>query len=120
MDVFGALADGVRRDLVLRLARGGPTRVADLAAGHPISRPAVSRHLRVLQEAGLCVAEDRGRERHYRFEPAGLGEVQGWLGLLEPAPPIPESALDALELEVRRTVRQRRAAAPRRSKEEAG
>ena len=51
MDVFAALADPVRRSLLGRLA-GGPARVVDLAAGLPISRPAVSRHLRLLPEAG--------------------------------------------------------------------
>lgn len=108
MDVFGALADVVRRDLVLRLARGGPARVVDLAAVHPISRPAISRHLRVLEEAGLCAAEDRGRERHYRFEPAGLAPVRSWLAATSDAPPVTSTMLDALDLEVRRTVRDRR------------
>ena len=108
MDVFGALADEVRRDLVLRLAVGGPARVADLAAVHPISRPAISRHLRVLQDAGLCSAEDRGRERHYRFEPEGLGAARAWLDLASGTPPVTGSRLDALDLEVRRTVRERR------------
>jgi DNA-binding transcriptional ArsR family regulator len=110
MDVFGALADDVRRDLVLRLARGGPARVVDLAAVHPISRPAISRHLRVLQEAGLCSAEDRGRERHYRFEPSGLAPVRSLLDAASVGPPVTESVLDALDLEVRRTVRDRRTA----------
>ena len=113
MDVFGALADEVRRDLVLRLARGGPARVVDLAAVHPISRPAISRHLRVLQEAGLCSAEDRGRERHYRFEPAGLAPARRLLdALAAEGAPVTATALDALDLEVRRTVRERRTSGP--------
>ncbi len=105
MDVFAALADPVRRDLVHRLA-AGPARVVDLAADHPISRPAVSKHLRLLTAAGLTSAEDRGRERHYRLEPAGLAPVHDLLGALG-TPPVAESALDALDLEVRRTVRER-------------
>lgn len=108
MDPFAALADPVRRDLVVRLA-GGPARVVDLAAEHRISRPAISRHLRVLSEAGLVAAEDRGRERHYRLERPGLSVVADWLAALAPRPPFDESAFDGLDLEVRRTTRERRA-----------
>ena len=71
MDVFDAMADPVRRDL-LRVLAVGPTRVVDLAAGRAISRPAVSKHLRVLTDAGLVVADDLGRERHYRLRPKGV------------------------------------------------
>jgi DNA-binding transcriptional ArsR family regulator len=106
MDAFAALADPVRRDLLVRLARG-PGRVVDLAADHAISRPAISRHLRVLGEAGMVTADDRGRERHYRLERSGLAPVSDWLAGLDPAPRFEESALDGLDLEVRRTVRER-------------
>ena len=111
MTVYDALADPVRRAILLRLA-AGPQRVVVLAAQHPISRPAISRHLRVLGEAGLVVADDRGRERHYRLDHAPLGEVQHFLEQLSPASAarLPESALDALDTEVRRTSRERRAA----------
>ena len=78
MDAFAALADPVRRDLLRRLARG-PARVVDLAAEHPISRPAVSKHLRLLSDAGLVTADDRGRERHYRTATAGLAPVRALL-----------------------------------------
>jgi len=112
VDPFAALADPVRRDLVTRLA-GGPARVVDLAADHAISRPAISRHLRVLAEAGIVEAEDRGRERHYRLRRQGLAVLTEWLGSLgAPQPPIPEAAFDGLELEVRRTGRERRTATP--------
>ncbi len=111
MDPFAALGDPVRRDLVARLA-GGPARVVDLAADHAISRPAISRHLRVLAEAGIVEAEDRGRERHYRLRHDGLAVLTDWLGALEgPQPPIPEAAFGGLDLEVRRTGRDRRATA---------
>jgi len=106
MDAFAALADPVRRDLVQRLARG-TARVVDLAGDHAISRPAISRHLRVLGEAGLVSAEDRGRERHYRLERRALAPVTAWLAGLDPTPRFEESALDGLDLEVRRTVRER-------------
>lgn len=107
MDVFSALADPVRRDLLRRLA-AGPGRVVDLAADHSISRPAISKHLRLLTEVGLAAAEDRGRERHYRLDPAGLTSVRELLAELSPSPPFAESAFDGLDLEVRRTVRDRR------------
>ncbi|UFN46207.1 ArsR/SmtB family transcription factor [Nocardioides okcheonensis] len=108
MDTFAALADPVRRDLVVRLARGS-ARVVDLTAEHAISRPAISRHLRVLAEAGLVTAEDRGRERHYRLERSALAVLTDWLAALEPRAPFDESAFDGLDLEVRRTTRERRA-----------
>lgn len=108
MDAFEALADPVRRGLLRRLA-DGPARVVDLAAEQPVSRPAVSKHLRLLTEAGLVGAEDHGRERHYRLLRDGLSPVGRYLDGLAPArPPIPETALDGLDLEVRRTVRERR------------
>jgi DNA-binding transcriptional ArsR family regulator len=106
MDAFAALADPVRRDLVRRLA-AGPARVVDLAAEHPISRPAISKHLRLLTEAGLAAADDHGRERHYRLDRAGLAPVRELLAELAQSPPFADADLDGLELEVRRTVRER-------------
>ncbi len=117
MDAFAALADPVRRDLLRRLARG-PARVVDLAGEHPISRPAVSRHLRLLSEAGLVTADEHGRERHYRAATAGLAPVRALLGELATlTPPITERMLDGLDLEVRRTGRERRATAPTHQEE---
>jgi len=116
VDVFDAMADPVRRDL-LRVLAVGPTRVVDLAAGRAISRPAVSKHLRVLTDAGLVVADDLGRERHYRLRPEGLAPVVDLVADLAPErgsapvdPPVTVSALDALDLEVRRVGRDRRSA----------
>ncbi|MEV5001766.1 ArsR/SmtB family transcription factor [Nocardioides sp. LML1-1-1.1] len=122
MDAFEALADPVRRGLLRRLA-AGPARVVDLAAEQPVSRPAVSKHLRLLTEAGLVGAEDHGRERHYRLLRDGLAPVSHCLdGLLDrssPArPPIPETALDGLDLEVRRTTRERRGTPTRSTQHE--
>lgn len=109
MDVFSALADPLRRGLLVRLASGA-ARVVDLAAEHPVSRPAVSRHLRVLAEAGLVEADDHGRERHYRLRPERLDEVRTFLSELERRPLVMDQALDALATEVRRTTRERRSA----------
>lgn len=116
MDVFGAIADPTRRELLLRLAQA-PARVVDLAAGHPVSRPAISKHLRILSDAGLVRAADRGRERHYALDTAPLAEVSELLSALTSSrPPISERHLDALTTEVRRAGRDRRhdAAAPTR------
>src|SRR4029077_11901683 len=104
MDPFHALADPVRRELLRTLARS-PARVVDLAADHPISRPAVSKHLRVLLDAGLINAENRGRERHYTLVSAGMEPVQDLLDHLRPQQRFDTSLLDGLDLEVRRTVR---------------
>ncbi len=116
MDVFAALADPVRRDLLRELSTGS-ARVVDLAATRSISRPAVSRHLRVLTEAALVTAEDVGRERHYRLDPEGLTTVEEYVGLLrhpaqEPTTTAPLDhlsigALGALDTEVQRTRRDR-------------
>jgi DNA-binding transcriptional ArsR family regulator len=114
MDAFDALADPIRRDLLRQLSTG-PARVVDLTAAYDVTRPAVSRHLRLLTEAGVTSAEDHGRERHYRFEPAGLAAVRRLLDDLDPAhTPSPSrvgaGVLDALDTEVRRTRREGRTA----------
>lgn len=107
MDVFDALADPIRRAILVRLA-DGPCRVVDLTAEHAVSRPAISRHLRVLGDAGLVTVADLGRERHYRLRDDPLVDVAELLDRLRRRPPVPEHVLDALDLEVRRTVRDRR------------
>lgn len=111
VDVFTALADPIRRELLQQLT-GGPARVVDLSADRDVSRPAISRHLRILGEAGLVSAQDRGRERHYRLEPAALTPVVELLVVLAARPPFGEHALDGLDLEVRRTGRERRTTRP--------
>ncbi|MFD1719448.1 ArsR/SmtB family transcription factor [Georgenia deserti] len=107
MDVFRAIADPVRRELVEQIA-SRPRRVVDLAQAREISRPAVSKHLKVMVEAGIVSAEDRGRERWYALRPEALEEIEAWLRRVRATPPVPEHALDALDLEVRRTERERR------------
>jgi DNA-binding transcriptional ArsR family regulator len=80
-DPFEALGDPNRRAIVELLAAGGdPGRsVGELAEALPISRPAVSRHLRLLKEAGLVVEEPRGTRRIYRLHDAGPEAVQAYL-----------------------------------------
>ena len=102
-DVFAAIADPVRRALMERL-RQGPATAGSLASPFPISRPAVSRHLRVLRAAGLVRAEVHGRSWIYEIAPGPLSEVTAWVtGLADPW----QQPLDALETEVYRTRRER-------------
>src|SRR3982750_542709 len=76
--VFAALADPTRRLVLERIAET-PRSVGALASELPVSRPAVSQHLRVLKDAGLVVDEARGTSRIYRIDPQGLGAVRRWL-----------------------------------------
>jgi DNA-binding transcriptional ArsR family regulator len=77
-DVFRAIADPTRRAILDRL-RAGPSAVNDLAADFKVTRPAVSKHLRVLREAGLVSESRAGRERHYQLHPMPLQRVAGWI-----------------------------------------
>ena len=76
--VLDALGDPTRRAVFERL-REGPQPVARLAAGVPVSRPAVSQHLRVLADAGLVTHEKRGRQRLYRIESEGLAQLRDYV-----------------------------------------
>ena len=73
-----ALGDGTRR-LILERLRSGPQAVGELAADLPVSRPAVSQHLRVLKEAGLVTERRNGTRRLYRVDTDGLAEVRDYL-----------------------------------------
>jgi DNA-binding transcriptional ArsR family regulator len=77
-NAFAALAEPMRRAIVERLA-ARPMSVGDLAAHLPVTRPAVSQHLKVLKEAGLVRDEAQGTRRVYRIDPAGLGAIREWL-----------------------------------------
>ena len=77
-DVFRAIADPTRRAILDRL-RAGPAPVNDLAADFDQSRPAISKHLRVLRESKLVSERRVGRERYYSLEPAPLQRAAGWL-----------------------------------------
>ena len=90
------------------MLRSGPLTAGAIADCFEISRPAVSRHLRVLRDSGLVVADTRGRERVYRLDVAPLGELDAWLGRFRDGW---GGRFDALETEVYRTRRERRSAA---------
>ena len=75
---FTALADPTRRAIFERLA-GGPRSVGELAAELPVSRPAVSQHLKVLKGAGLVDDRARGTRRLYRIDPRGVGAMRDYL-----------------------------------------
>jgi DNA-binding transcriptional ArsR family regulator len=77
-DPFEALGDPNRRAIV-ELLGGGDRSVRELADALPISRPAVSRHLRLLKQAGLVVEEPRGTRRVYRLHDQGVEAVRGYL-----------------------------------------
>jgi DNA-binding transcriptional ArsR family regulator len=75
---MAALADPMRQEILEKL-RAGPRPVGEIAAGMPISRPAVSQHLKVLKECGL-VAETRAGTRHYfAIAPEGIGALRAYL-----------------------------------------
>jgi DNA-binding transcriptional ArsR family regulator len=75
---WGALADGTRLAIVARLAEE-PTAVGKLAAGLPVSRSAVSQHLKILKDAGLVEDAAAGTRRIYRLNPAGLAALRDQL-----------------------------------------
>lgn len=76
--VLTALSDPTRRAVFDRLSLG-PSDVTGLASGLPVSRPAVSQHLKTLKSAGLVTDEALGTRRIYRIDPAGLGPLRAWL-----------------------------------------
>lgn len=74
---IAALADPTRRTVFERL-RGGPQAVAELSRGLPVSRPAVSQHLKVLKEAGLVRDRRQGTRRYYSVDGDGLAELRDY------------------------------------------
>lgn len=78
-DVFYAIADGTRRDILERLRLEGALSVTDLAEPLRMTRQAVTKHLDVLESAGLVRSERRGRRRMHRLEAEPLEELDDWL-----------------------------------------
>jgi DNA-binding transcriptional ArsR family regulator len=102
--VLRALADESRRT-VLETLVGGPATAGELAALLPIARPGVSRHLRVLREAGLVEVHQEAQRRIYGLRPEPLAELDAWLGGYRA---LWEQRLAALHTEVARGKRERR------------
>ena len=102
--VLHALADESRRT-VLEILRDHPASAGELAEALPIARPGVSRHLRVLREAGLVDVRQDAQRRIYTLRPEALVEVDEWLGEYRR---LWESRLDALHTEIARGKKARR------------
>ena len=77
-NALAALADPTRRHIFERL-KSGPQSVGQIARGMPVSRPAVSQHLKTLKEAGLVADRPEGTRRVYFIDPDGLGALRQWL-----------------------------------------
>ena len=77
--VFAALGEPTRLRLIEHLSDGAPRSIARLAAGRAISRQALTKHLRVLETAGIVASERHGRESLYRLKPGALDEAQVYL-----------------------------------------
>jgi DNA-binding transcriptional ArsR family regulator len=97
MNALEALADPTRRRIIELLAEEERS-AGEIAAEFPTSRPGVSRHLRVLRDAGLVQVREEGQRRLYSLEPGPLTELSAWL----------ENRLDALDTEIRRRRRRTR------------
>jgi DNA-binding transcriptional ArsR family regulator len=102
--VLQALSDESRRTM-LEMLRERPATAGELAEALPIARPGVSRHLRVLREAGLVEVERRAQWRVYRLRPEPLAALDDWL---DPYRAAWEQRLDALQTEIARGKRERR------------
>ena len=99
--VLHALGDPSRRLLFDRL-RNGPSSVAALADGLPISRPAVSQHLKILKEAGLVRDQAQGARRVYCIDRAGLAVLKDWLD------GVWEGAWDSYQAEIQQQIDERK------------
>jgi len=92
-NALAALSDPTRRTVFERL-KSGPLAVGEIARGMPVSRPAVSQHLKVLKVAGLVADQPEGTRRVYYIDPHGLGALRSWLDQFW------DQALAALQAEV--------------------
>lgn len=98
---FDALSDPTRRAVLQRLG-DGPRPVGEIANDLPVSRPAVSQHLKVLKDAGLVADRSEGTRRIYYIDPRGLGAMRAWLDQFW------EAALAAFAAEVERSEKERK------------
>jgi DNA-binding transcriptional ArsR family regulator len=77
--VFAALADPLRRSLLVNLAENSPKTATQLAEEYPITRQGILKHLKILQEAGLVAVHQQGREKRYTLTPEPLGDLEQWI-----------------------------------------
>ncbi len=77
--IFAALADPMRRKLVLNLAENSPKTATQLAEEYPITRQGILKHLDVLEAAGLVMIQQKGREKRYSLTPEPLTELEAWI-----------------------------------------
>jgi DNA-binding transcriptional ArsR family regulator len=103
MHALEALADPTRREIVDLLA-GGELDAGTIASRFPVSRPAVSRHLRVLREAGLVSVRPEAQRRLYALDPTPLAELDEWLSRYRV---FWANRLDALDVQLRRQRRRK-------------
>jgi DNA-binding transcriptional ArsR family regulator len=101
MEALAALADPTRRRIVEMLAEGELS-AGEVSAAFPVSRPAISQHLRVLRDHGLVTVRPQAQRRIYALRPEPLAELDSWL---ERYRPFWEQRLDALETALRRSWR---------------
>jgi DNA-binding transcriptional ArsR family regulator len=80
--IFHALADPMRRNLLVNLAENSPKTATQLAEEFPITRQGILKHLNILEDAGLVAVHQIGREKRYALTPAPLNELEQWLKLL--------------------------------------
>ena len=102
-DVFQAIADPVRRDIMSMLAQE-TLNVNTIADRFDISRPAISKHIKILRECGLVDIQQKGRERHCVFQPDGLANVAEWVDQFRA---LWEAKLDSFEAYVNELQRKR-------------
>lgn len=97
---FAALADPTRRAILARL-QGGEQRVTELAAPFAVSLPAISKHLRTLEQAGLIARRIEGREHRFALAPGGLDATAAWI---DQAQRFWESRIDQLDAFLRQSI----------------
>lgn len=79
VELFAALADPTRRELLINLAQGTPKTATELAKEFPITRPGIIKHLNILEEAGLVTVHQQGRDKRYMLTPEPLTELEKWI-----------------------------------------
>lgn len=79
MDIFSALADPTRRNIIEILAASGELSATDISHNFHISPPAISQHLKVLRESNLVTVEKRSQQRIYHINPKTISELEGWI-----------------------------------------